>query len=139
MRTVCFLSHCPSTDSPWIISEWLYIERIACITLFTYKSSTLLPCCSAELFQAESDAQCETIRSDIFFSYQLCQLLENSLCFWGSFFFFIQIQLTFTKRQVFWPSQYPTVPQRLFCGRVCLLHMATTLEDQEVLKEFSFL
>ena len=90
VRTVCFLSHCPNADSPWIISEWLYIECIAYITVFfTYKSSTLLPCYSAELFQAESDAQCETIRSDFFFpSYQLCQLLENSLCFWGSFFFF---------------------------------------------------
>ena len=92
MRTVGFLSHCPSTDSPWILSEWRYIECTACVTGFTYKSSTLLPCYSAELFQAESDAQCETIRRTIrtfffFFSYQLCQLLENSLCFWGSFFF----------------------------------------------------
>lgn len=70
----------------------------------------------------------------------------SSVSYWkiayasGVFFFFlIQIQLTFTKRQVFLPTQYLTVHQRLFCGRVCLLHMATTFEDQEVLKEFSFL
>lgn len=65
----------------------------------------------------------------------------SSITYWqiayasGSHFFHIQIQLTFTERQVVWPSQYLTVPQRLFCGRVCLLHMATTFEDQEVLKQ----
>lgn len=84
-RTVHFLSHCPNTGSPWIISGWFYIECIACITVFTYKSSTLFPCYSAELFQAGSDAQCETIRGDLF-SYQLYHLLANSLCFWVSFF-----------------------------------------------------
>ena len=69
----------------------------------------------------------------------------SSVSYWkiayasGGHFFFIQIQLTVTKRQVFLPSQYLTVPQKLFCGRVCLIHMATTFEDQEVLKVFSFL
>ena len=48
----------------------------------------------------------------------------SSITYWqiayasGSLFFHIQIQLTFTERQVVWPSQHLTVPQRLFCGRV---------------------
>lgn len=50
-------------------------------------------------------------------------------------FLHIQIQLTFTGKHVVLPSQFLPLPQRLFGGRVWLPHMATTFEDQEVLKQ----
>lgn len=132
MRIVYLPSSCPRAGSSWVISGWLCIECIASPTVFPYKRSTLLSC-SSELLQAGSDAQCETTRGDLF-SYLLSCLLAESLCFWES------VSSHSNSINLYWeasvlPSQYLTLPQKLFCGRVWLLHMATTFEDQEILKQ----
>lgn len=56
------------------------MECVASITVFTFKSSTTSHSHSAEQLQARSDAQRETIRSDLF-SYQLYHLLPGSIHF----------------------------------------------------------
>jgi len=133
VRIVYRLSSCPRTGSSWVISGWLRMECIASPTVFPYKRSTLLSCSSSELLQAGSDAQCETTGGDLS-SYLLSRLLAESLCFW------VSVSSHSNSINLYWealvlPSQYLTLPQRLFCGRVWLLHMATTFEDQEILKQ----
>lgn len=90
VRTVCFLSHCPNADSPWIISEWLYIECIAYITVFLLINHLL--CCLVTLQSC--------FRQRVMLSAKLLEVIflpppTSSVSYWkiayasgGLFFFF---------------------------------------------------